>query len=372
MPHGPLLGVLTLWMGGLASASCYLPFRFLRRWSWEVYWLVQGIFSYLLAPVLVAFLLLPGTGAVLRQTPLHTLLLTYIWGLLWGVGALTFGLSIRYLGIALGYTVVIGFTTIFGTLAPPLFSGEMPALLHHTPGQVVLLGLGACTIGILLSGMAGHFKEQELGAALKQKTTGEFHFARGVLVAIFSGVMSACFAYGLASGRPIAELARHMLRSQGRAGEWQDLPVLVVVLLGGLTSNLVWCAVLLIRNGTARQLLRADAEPTAAAGSSSGQAPVQALNYLLCTGVGILWYLQFFFYGIGQTEMGKYDFSSWTILMACTLIFSTVWGILLKEWKGTSRRTLRFVGFGLAVLVLSTVLVGLGNYLAVSVAGAAR
>ncbi len=357
----PLIGVIYHWIGGLACASCYLPFRFVRKWSWETYWLAQGFFSFLLAPVIAAFLLVPEVSAVLHHTPWHTLVVTYIWGLLWGVGGLTFGLSIRYLGIALGYAVALGFTTAFGTLMPPIYSGEMPALLHHTPGQVILFGIGVCMVGIALSGMAGYSKERELSSAEKEKTVAEFNFPKGMLVAVFAGVMSACFAYGLASGKPIGALARSSLLAHGRALEWQNLPILIVILLGGLTTNFAWCVVLMARNGTWGQILNANSD--SAPGCLSRKHASLGLNYLLCASVGIMWYLQFFFYSIGQTKMGKYDFSSWTLHMASIIIFSTLWGVALKEWNGTNRNTKMLVFLGLVVLVLSTAIVGYGNFL---------
>jgi len=362
--------VLYHWTGGLASASCYLPFRFVRKWSWETYWLAQGFFSFLLAPIIAAFLLVPGVASILHHTPWETLIVTYLWGLLWGIGGLTFGLSIRYLGIALGYAIALGLTAAFGTLMPPLFAGEMPALMHHTPGQVILFGIAVCMIGIALSGLAGYQKERELSTAEKEKTIAEFNFPKGILVAVFAGLMSACFAYGLATGKPIGALAKNALLAHGDALEWQNLPILIVILLGGLTTNVVWCIVLMVKNGSAGQMLRADAREVfadvelVAAENAEDPRPVSLIvNYLLCASVGIMWYLQFFFYSIGQTKMGKYDFSSWTLHMASIIIFSTLWGIWLKEWTGTSRKTKILVGLGLAVLVLSTILVGYGNYL---------
>ena len=368
MGANPFAGVVFHWMGGLASASCYLPFRFVRRWSWETSWLAQGIFSFLLAPLVAALLLVPGTASILHHTPLRTLVVTYVWGLLWGIGGLTFGLSIRYLGIALGYAVALGFTAAFGTLMPPLFAGEMPALLHHVPGQVILFGVAVCLTGIALNGMAGYSKERELSTAEKEKSVAEFNFPKGIAVAVFAGVMSACFAYGLATGKPIGELAKTALAAHGDANEWQNLPILVVILLGGLTTNVLWCIVLMARNGSARQILHADARQDTATDCTRSEHASLMKNYLLCASVGILWYLQFFFYSIGQTKMGKYDFSSWTLHMASIIIFSTLWGISLKEWSGTSRKTKILVGLGLAVLVLSTILVGYGNYLNVGIA----
>jgi len=386
--------VLYHWTGGLASGSCYLPFRWVRRWSWETSWFLQGLFSFLLAPILFALLLVPGVWTILRGTPTETLLITYMWGVLWGVGGLTFGLSIRYLGYALGYAIALGLTAAFGTLMPPLFAGEMPALLHHAPGQVILLGVAVCLAGIVLSGLAGYQKERELPAAEKVKSVAEFNFSKGILVAIFAGIMSACFAYGLATGKPIGNVTKAMLLAHGGAPEWQNLPILIVVLLGGLTTNATWSLVLMVRNRTGLQLFRAaatspatrpDAEPEPAvladpkipgpnisdaniSDAKVAEPPARMLvNYLLCASVGLMWYLQYFFYSIGQTKMGKYDFSSWTLHMASIIIFSTLWGIWLKEWSGVSRKTKILVGLGLAVLVLSTVLVGYGNYLNVRI-----
>ncbi|MGC1781213.1 MAG: L-rhamnose/proton symporter RhaT [Acidobacteriaceae bacterium] len=243
-----------------------------------------------------------------------------------------------------------------------------PALLHHAPGQVILFGVAVCLAGIALNGMAGYSKERELSIAEKKESVAEFNFPRGIAVAVFAGVMSACFAYGLATGKPIGELAKAALAAHNGANEWQNLPILVVILLGGLTTNVLWCVALMVRNGSARQILHANAKQDAPADRTRSQRASLTKNYLLCASVGILWYLQFFFYSIGQTKMGKYDFSSWTLHMASIIIFSTLWGISLKEWSGASRKTKVLVGLGLAVLVLSTVLVGYGNYLNIGIA----
>lgn len=390
MGPNPFAGVLFHWTGGLSSASCYLPFRWVHRWSWETSWFVQGLVSFLLAPIVAALLLVPGVFAILRQASWETLALTFFWGVLWGIGGLTFGLSIRYLGYALGYAIALGLTAAFGTVMPPLFAGEMPALIHHRPGQIILLGVAVCLAGIALSGMAGYQKERELTPAEKERTVAEFNFPKGILVAIFAGVMSACFAYGLATGKPIGNTTRAVLLTHGGASEWQNLPILIVVLLGGLTTNALWCLILMTRNRTGLQMFgttshvlsnasasatRPNAEPEpgvladpALEENAIIEPPARlSVNYLLCACVGLLWYLQFFFYSIGQTKMGKYDFSSWTLHMASIIIFSTLWGIWLKEWHGTSRKTKVLVALGLAVLIFSTILVGYGNYLNVRV-----
>ncbi|MBW4027828.1 MAG: L-rhamnose/proton symporter RhaT [Acidobacteria bacterium] len=360
MGPNPFIGVVFHWIGGLASASCYLPFRGIRRWSWEIYWLLQGVFSWIIAPLFFAGLLVPGLFSVLHAAPASSLFYAWFWGLLWGVGGLTFGLSVRYLGIALGYPIALGLCTAFGTLMPPIFSGQMGAIAHSTSGQVILLGIGVCMAAIVVSGAAGKSKESELTAEEKQATVEEFSYPKGLAVAIFAGIMSACFAYGLAAGKPIAEIARVRLAANGRADLWQNLPVLVVVLWGGFMTNFLWCAWLIMKNRSVAQYAG-----EAADGGSPVQGRALLMNYFMAAVAGVTWYFQFFFYSIGQTKMGKYDFSSWTLHMASIILFSTIWGIMLKEWRGTSSRTRWLVGFGIFLLIASTVIVGYGNYLKV-------
>jgi L-rhamnose-H+ transport protein len=379
----PVLGVLYHWLGGLASASCYLPFRGIKRWSWETYWLVQGTFSWIFAPFLIASLLVPHVSSILHAAPASSIFYAYFWGCMWGIGGLTCGLSIRYLGFALGYPIVLGLCTVFGTLMPPVFSGTIGEILRENSGHVILLGLAVCVLGILFSGFAGRSKEDELTESEKKATVQEFHYGRGLAVAILSGIMSACFAYGLAAGKPIGAIAKASLLAHGGSDIWQNLPVLIVVMLGGFTTNFIWCLILLIRNRSASQYVGVPAQEggqnilvTKASTPILGEAGfeldapvrhlaggVMLLNYAFAALAGVTWYFQFFFYSMGQTKMGKYDFSSWTLHMASIMIFATIIGIFLKEWRGTSSRTKGLVAGGLLFLVLSTVVVGYGNYM---------
>lgn len=359
----PFLGVLYHWTGGLSAASCYLPFRGIRRWSWEIYWFVQGCFSWIVAPLVFAGLLVPELAAILRSASGATLFYAWLWGAMWGIGGLLFGLGVRYLGIALGYTIALGFSTAFGTLVPPLFAGQLGAIARDRAGQVVILGVVACLAAIVVSGMAGRMKERELAGAKAVEAAspggrGEFLFGRGILVASFAGIMSACFAYGLTAGKPMSDATRAVLISHGRSDLWQSLPALVVVLWGGFTTNALWCGGLLVKNRSAAQFVGSASE-----GRERLGARQMVLNYGFAAAAGLLWYLQFFFYSMGQTKMGKYDFSSWTLHMAGTILFATLWGTVLHEWRGTSRRTKAMGAAGFALLVLSTMVVGYGNYL---------
>lgn len=380
MGPDPLVGVIYHWIGGLASASNFIPFRPIKRWSWEIYWIIQGFAAWIVAPAAVASLFVPGLADILHHAPDQAFRHAIIWGALWGIGGLTFGLSIRYLGIGLGYAIALGFCTAFGTLMPPLFSGQIVAIVHQRGGRVILLGVFVCLVAIAVNGLAGYLKEREVPAEEKA-ALGErdYSFGRGLAVAIFAGIMSSCFAYGLNAGRPIASLTRVQLLSENRADLWQNLPVLIVVLWGGFFTNFVWSVFLIIRNRSAGQFLGAPGinpmgidptgealvavDPTDIDGELRLPSSTLVRNYILAALAGVVWYFQFFFYSMGQTKMGKYDFSSWTLHMASIIIFATLWGIALKEWQDTTRRTRLCVSCGLFLLIASTVIVGYGNYL---------
>lgn len=388
MTPNPALGVFFHWLGGLASGSFYVPYRGVKRWSWETYWLVGGVFSWIIAPWAFAWLLTRNLPAVLAATSGGTLFWCFFFGLLWGIGGLTFGLTMRYLGLSLGMAIVMGLCAAFGTLMPPIFNGTFGSeVLGKTSGQVILLGIGVCLFGIAVAGLAGVYKERAMSLEAQQSAVQEFNLKRGFLVAIISGIMSACFAYGLAAGNPIKAAT---VRG-GTPVLWQGLPVLVVVLLGGFTTNFIWTVYLNIRNRTGHEYLASELpvhftnpggpqpiEETALTGPSASvltHTATQVLpetvrvpllsNYVLCAIAGVTWYLQFFFYSMGETKMGAYTFSSWTLHMASIVIFSTLWGVGLNEWRGAGKTAIRLLVLGLFILLGSTLIIGYGNYLAV-------
>jgi L-rhamnose-H+ transport protein len=368
-----IFGVICHWIGGLASATNFIPFRGIKQWSWEVYWIVQGFTAWIVAPLLFGLIFVPSLFPILCNAPTRSLSYAAFWGAMWGIGGITFGLAIRYLGIALGYAIALGFCTVFGTLMPPIFDGDFMTIAHQRSGQIILAGLGICLIAIGVNGIAGYLKESEVTLENRKKAgERDFSFGKGIAVSIFAGIMSSCFAYGLASGKPIAMIAKAHLLAIHRSGLWQNLPVLIVVLWGGFATNLAWSAILIFRNRSGVQFLGAtgvnplgstqDFNDTT---NSKKRLTTRSLlgNYFLSGSAGILWYLQFFFYSMGQANMGRFDFSSWTLHMASIIIFATLWGIGLREWRGTSRRTQVLVSFGLFLLIASTVVVGYGNYM---------
>lgn len=384
MTPNPFLGVFFHWLGGLASGSFYVPYRGVKKWAWETYWLVGGFFSWIIMPWFLASVMTQDLLGVLRQQSWGTLWWTYFFGAMWGFGGLTFGLTMRYLGMSLGMGVALGYCAAFGTLAPPILKTVMPdipvessivEIAKSTSGQVTLVGVAVCLLGIGIAALAGLTKEREMPEAEKKKAITEFCFTKGVLVATFSGIMSACFSFALTAGNPIGEASR----AAGTTVIWSGLPKLVVVLLGGFTTNFLWCVMLNIKNGTGYQYFsrtvkieRANHGGKSGSEHGAAQAATTAVtdvrvpwlaNLLFSALAGTTWYFQFFFYTMGETQMGKFGFASWALHMASIIIFSTMWGWILHEWKGSSRRAHNLIGAGIATLILSTIIIGYSTYL---------
>ena len=385
----PFLGVFLHWLGGLASGSFYVPYKGVKKWSWETYWLVGGCFSWILCPWTFAYFMTNDLFGVLKQQSMETLGWTYFFGLLWGLGGLTYGLTMRYLGLSLGTGVALGYCAAFGTLVPPIFkyltpnftvfagSTSIVEIAQTTSGQVTLAGVAICMIGIAIAALAGYTKEAQMPEEQKKKSIKEFNFKKGILVATFCGIMSACFAFALQSGKSInaASLAA------GTNAIWTGLPALPVLLLGGFTTNFIWCTYLNLKNRTGYQYLSSQVrlEHAHHGGSDGGEhAPattgtaratptdlqIPSLNnYLFSALAGTTWYFQFFFYTMGATQMGKYDFASWTLHMASIIIFATMWGWIFHEWKGSSKKVHLLITGGIATLILSTIVIGIGTYL---------
>ncbi len=377
----PFLGVFFHWLGGLASGSFYVPYKGVKKWAWEVYWLVGGFFSWIICPLLLASLLTNDVFGVLKQQSMSTLWWTYFFGAMWGFGGLTFGLTMRYLGMSLGMGVALGYCAAFGTLLPPIFKTFIPTIpvaetigqiAATTPGKVTLFGVFICLVGIVVAALAGLTKEKEMPEAEKKKAIAEFNFSKGILVATFSGVMSACFSFALTAGNPIGEASR----AAGTTVIWSGLPKLVVVLLGGFTTNFIWCSFLNLKNRTGYQYFSStlrNSLPVRNQETSIKTAPKVAAagndrvpmvnNYFFSALAGTTWYFQFFFYTMGETQMGRFGFASWTLHMASIIIFSTMWGWIFHEWKGSSKKAHSLIAGGIVTLILSTIIIGVGTWL---------
>jgi L-rhamnose-H+ transport protein len=382
VPSNPFVGVIYHWLGGLASGSNFIPFRGIKRWSWEIYWIIQGIAAWLIAPTLFASLLVPHPFEILRQAhadPNASLFYPILWGLLWGVGGLTFGLAIRYLGLGLGYAIALGFCTAFGTIIPPLFHGQMGAILASRSGLVTIGGVCLSLVAIAVSGAAGASKEREVSASEKAEAgERDYSFGKGLIIAIFAGIMSSFFAFGLDAGKPIGDIAKTHLLAAGQTDILQGLPILIPVLWGGFITNFVWSAILIFRNRSIGQFAGQPGDNPMGTAPETGEtlvdfdprdyigrinAGVLTKNYIFAALAGVIWYFQFFFYTMGDVKMGKYNFAGWTLHMSSIILFANLWGLVLREWNGTSKRTKSLVFLGLLLLVGSTVVIGYGSYL---------
>jgi len=353
---GIIIGVIYHFIGGAASGSFYMPYTKVRKWSWESMWIIGGLFSWLIVPPLAAWLTVPGFADIIRATDTDTLWWTYFMGVLWGIGGLTYGLGVRYLGMSLGNSVILGLTAAFGALLPSVYYDLVPhagkvtftEMLDNRWGQFILIGVLICLIGIAICGKAGMMKDKEMTKEEKEreksKGTGEFSIGLGLLVAIISGVLSACFNYGIEAGTPMAEMAV----SRGINPLFQNNVIYVVLLWGGLTTNFIWCLFLNLKNKTYTDY-------------GNTRSPLTA-NYLLSALAGTTWFLQFFFYGMGESKLGN-GASSWILHMAFIILVANVWGLTLKEWKGVGRKTTATIIAGIAAILISIIVVGYGNSL---------
>ena len=328
-----IIGLLIIAIGAFCQSSSYVPINKIRNWSWESYWLVQGVFAWLVFPLLGALLAVPAGHSLFEiygAFPKETLM-TILFGMLWGVGGLTFGLSMRYLGVALGQSIALGTCSGLGAILGPVFTGHACDITTS-----VVIGVVVMLVGIAIIGIAGGMKSAALPEEEKKKAVKDFNFGKGIAVALLAGFMSACFNIGLSFGTPLTWEATRPIFS--------TLPATLLVTFGGFITNAAYCLFQNAKNKTF---------------ADYGNASLWKSNILFCALAGLLWYSQFFGLSLGKGFLAGFPVLitfSWCILMALNVTFSNVWGIILKEWKGCGRKTIIVLVAGLAVLVFSTFL----------------
>ena len=329
-----VIGLLIIAIGAFCQSSSYVPINKIKKWSWESYWLVQGVFAWLVFSILGASLAVPEGSSLFElyaSYPKESLL-TALFGVLWGVGGLTFGLSMRYLGVALGQSIALGTCAGLGTILTPLLLGR--------PGDLtasVVIGVVVTLLGIAVIGVAGHMKSQSLSEEEKRAAVKDFNFTKGIAVALLAGFMSACFNIGLGFGEVLNF-------GDATADIYKTLPATFMVTLGGFMTNAVYCLYQNARNKSFGDYV---------------QGNLWINNLLFCALAGVLWYSQFFGLSLGKgflADSPSLLTFSWCILMALNVVFSNVWGIILKEWKGCSRKTIVVLLAGIAILILSSFL----------------
>ncbi len=345
-----LLGVIYHSIGGFASGSFYMPYNKVKGWAWESYWIVGGLFSWLIVPPLAAYLTVPGFFEIIVNSSSSILYFTFLMGLLWGIGGLTYGLGVRYLGMSLGNSVVLGFCAAFGAIVPSIYYNINPTLgktsftdmLATSGGQIVLLGVLICLIGIAISGKAGMMKENELSDEEKKASVKEFSLVKGLIIAVFSGILSSFFNFGIEAGKSMADAAV----AAGHNPLFQNNVTFVVILWGGLTTNFIWTTILSLKNKSYGDFV-------------NKSTPIRR-NIMFSALAGTTWFLQFFFYGMGESKLGN-GASSWILHMSTIILTANMWGIYQKEWKGVARKTKLTITAGIAIILLSVFIVAIGN-----------
>ncbi len=329
-----LIGLFIIAAGSFGQSSSYVPIKKVKDWSWESFWLTQGVFAWLIFPFLGALLAVPSGSTLLQILSVDTsaTFKAMFFGVLWGVGGLTFGLSMRYLGVALGQSIALGTCAAFGTLIPAIMGGMN---LFQGEGLILLIGVCFTLAGISIIGYAGALRAKNMSEEDKKKAIKDFAMTKGLLVALLAGVMSACFALGLEAGKPLVVDGVNEL--------FKALPATLMITFGGFLTNATFCLYQNAKNKTF---------------SDYGKTSLYVNNLLFCALAGFLWYSQFFGLSMGKSFLtpGSVMLAfSWCILMSLNVTFSNVWGILLKEWKGVSKMTIVILVTGLTVLIFSLV-----------------
>jgi L-rhamnose-H+ transport protein len=342
-----LTGVMYHGVGASSAAFCYTPQKKVTGWSWQTYWLAQALVCWLLLPVIVAWLTIPQLSLVLQEAPTAVLWKTFLLGMAYGIGGTAFGMAIRYVGFSLTYAIAVGISCVLGTLLPPLVRGELAAVFSKTGADWVLGGILLGAAGIALCGVAGRGKEIDL--ASQQTGDLQFSLAKGLPLCLLAGVLSAVYGFSIDQGQPLAEIA-----ARYGAGNYQGNVIYIFSNSGAFLSTLFYCLYLHSKQKTFKEYTTKPA---------TGKSGALTLNFVMAALTGILWYGQFFFYGLGHVRMGNYKFSSWAIHMIMLVLFSSVAGLLLKEWKDVSKSTRIKLIAALLVLTIAVLVLSYGNYL---------
>jgi L-rhamnose-H+ transport protein len=336
-------GVLYHAVGASGAALCYTPQKGVKGWSWQTYWLAQASVCWLIMPLFIAYLTIPHLMNVLKEAPAAAMQRSFFLGMAYGIGGTAFGIAIRYVGFSLTYAIAVGISCVLGTLLPPVVHGTLDDVMKSNGASFLITGVAMGAVGIALCGIAGRSKEKDLAANENNKTG--FSLAKGLPLCLLAGILSALYGFSLDQGQPIADIA-----AKYGAGHFQGNVIYIFSNTGAFVTTLLYCLYLHTKEKTFYQY-----------GTAGGNN--LSKNYLLSLLTGLLWYGQFFFYGLGHVRMGTYKFTSWAIHMIMLVLFSSVAGILMKEWKPCSSKTIRWLIAALLVLVIAILLLTYGNYL---------
>jgi L-rhamnose-H+ transport protein len=342
----PIIGTGLHAIGGISASSCYLPNTQTKNWSWGTFWLAQALFAWVIMPLLIGWLTVPGFFQILIDAPAKPFWIAFLLGAVYGFGGMSFGKAIKQIGYSLTYTLAIGISAVLGTIFPMLIFGGLGDFFAKPGGGIVLIGMILSLLGVVICGWAGFKKEKDLDAANVGKAG--FNMTVGLLLTIVAGVLSGVFNLSLEYGKPIADMA-----AQNGAGHFEGNAKLVISTSGCFVVNMIWFLIAGFRNGTLREFLPQN--------GSSGN--IIARNWFWSALAGSLWCFQFFFYGLGHVKMGNFQFASWVLHMSMLIFFSYIVGVLMKEWKSVKFKTYILLITGLLILITSFCITSYGSYI---------
>lgn len=342
-----ITGLILIATGAFSSGSFAIPFGKIKGWKWESYWLIYSIGAYLFFPLTACLIFAPDFIAIYKEVQSGVLFKVFFLGAVYGIGNLSFGLSLRYLGISLGYALSLGLMLAVGTLIPPVLDGRLKIMISSSGGNLLIFGVLVAIIGIALSGWAGFLKDKRVCEKETQKSISEFHFLKGLSAALLVGITGSAMSLAFEQGLPVAEYAE----KAGVDPLFTSMPVMLLMLTGTLITTLIWCIYLGFRNRSLWNYIQSPSYATL------------PLNYLYALAAGFLWFIQFILYGMGRSKMGPFTFTSWGILMGLTIVFATLWGLFKKEWKGAPLKIYIIMIVSLLIIITSSFIIGISGSL---------
>lgn len=345
MNFAVLAGIVLIGAGAFSSGSFAVPFGKIRGWSWETYWMIFSTGAYIIFPLMACLVFAPDFVLIIGKTDSQTLISVFLLGAVYGIGNLSFGLALRYLGLSLGYALSLGLMLAIGTLIPPMLDGRLEIMLQKESGMLLIYGVLIACFGIAISAWSGILKDKQISDAAKKESIGEFSLGKGIIASVLVGITGSAMSLGFERGLPITEIAA----SQGVDELFTMMPLLVVLFSGTFVTTIIWCGFLGFRNKSLTNYIRAE------------NTSVFVKNYLFGLLAGLLWFSQFIVYGMGKSKMGPFTFTSWGILMALTIVSATVWGLFRKEWKGTSQKVYFLMILSLLIIIISSFMIGISG-----------
>jgi L-rhamnose-H+ transport protein len=340
-----LTGILLIASGAFTAGSFAVPFGKIKGWKWETYWMIFSTGAYLIYPLAACLVLAPDFVSIIVSTPRNIVVAVFLLGAVYGVGNLSFGLALRYLGLSLGYALSLGIMLAIGTLIPPVIDGRLKIMMQGSGGTLLIAGIIVACLGIALSAWSGILKDKQMSDARKQETISEFNLSKGIFAALLVGITGSAMSLGFEQGTAISGMAVE----KGTNPLFSMMPVMVVLLSGTLVTTIVWCVFLGYRNNSLKNYTEA------------ASRKILVSNYLFALLAGLLWFSQFILYSPGKSKMGPFTFTSWGILMALTIAFATIWGLIRGEWKGASGKVVFLMVLSLVIIIAASFMIGISG-----------